>query len=158
MATATHRRRLVFVVGAVLLVVVCAGLFVAWTHGAFESRLTYWLDRGQSCGSVSYLPNGRLQDGEAAAQAIACFVTADTHCVAAVLTRNAPGIDTSETETFVVEPRDNHRGCDLGMRFSSGIVGSNRSVNRDVTCAGLASADGRLTIRGCPGFSDFTMP
>src|SRR5437899_12198666 len=87
------RRALVLGVLAVLLASV-VGLAVAWSHGAFDSRLTYWRERGQDCGSVTYGPNRALVDRAAAERAVACFAAAHARCAPAVLTRNVGGTDT----------------------------------------------------------------
>ena len=144
--------------GMLVLCAVCAGLLVAWGRGAFESRLMYWRDRGQNCGSVAYAPNGKLLNQDVAEQAITCFVAAHTRCAAAILIRDAPGTDVEDTDTFVVEPHDSGGGCDVGVRFSGGVVGSNRTTTREAQCAGLMSVNGALTINGCQGLGDFTLP
>lgn len=148
------------VLGALaLLLVGGVGFLVAWSHGAFESRLMYWRDRGQVCGSVTYGPNGALTNRGAAERAVACFVAAHARCQAAVLTRNVGGMDTGETDTFVVEPRDTGGGCDVGLHTSFGIVGSPRTTTREVPCTRVTtSASGALTIGGCQGLDDITMP
>ncbi|HEX6540797.1 MAG TPA: hypothetical protein VF040_03505 [Ktedonobacterales bacterium] len=141
-----------------VLLTVGAGLLVARSHGAFESRLTYWREHGQNCGSFNYWPNGTLVDRSAAQQAVACFVAAHARCKAAAVTRNVSGTDTGETDTFVVEPWDGGGGCDVGLHSSFGIAGSNRVTTREVQCARVTSANGTLTIGGCSGFDDITMP
>ncbi len=49
------------------------GLLVARSQGAFESRLTYWRERGQNCGDIRFSPNGTLIDQSEADQAVTCF-------------------------------------------------------------------------------------
>ncbi len=156
-----RRARRVLVLGALaVLLAAGAGLLVAWSHGAFESRLMYWRERGRDCGSVDYGPNGALLDWDrsVAERAVACFAAAQAHCKAAVLTRDAGSTDTAETDTFVVEPWDAGGGCDAGMRSLFGIVGNPQTTTTETQCAQVTSANGELTISGCPGFSDLTMP
>ncbi|HEX8036584.1 MAG TPA: hypothetical protein VF510_22190, partial [Ktedonobacterales bacterium] len=109
-------------------------------------------------GSVTYGPNRALVDRAAAERAVACFAAAHARCAPAVLTRNVGGTDTGETDTFVVEPRDTGGGCDVGLHYSFGIVGSPRTTTREVQCARVTAADGALTISGCQDFRDITMP
>jgi hypothetical protein len=134
------------------------GLEVAWFLGAFESRVTYWSKHGQNCGSVIYGPNGALVDRSGAEHAVACFVAAYARCKAAVLTRNVGGIDTSETDKFVVEPRDSGRGCDVGLHYEFILVSGNHTTTIEAQCAHVTSDNGTLMIGGCPGFDDITMP
>lgn len=151
------RRALVLVALAVLLAM-SVGMLFAWSRGAFESRLMYWRERGQDCGNVVYGPNRALTDPSAAEQAVACFTAAHARCKAATLTRDVGGTDTPETDTFVIEPWASGGGCDLGLYFSFAIVGSQRTTTREVQCARVTSANGPLTIGGCQGFDDITMP
>jgi hypothetical protein len=92
-----------------------------------------------------------------AVQAVACFTAAHAICKAATLTRIEGGIDTSESDTFVVEPWNGGGGCDVGLlSIGGGITGTS---TREVQCASVTSADdGELTISGCPGFGDITLP
>jgi hypothetical protein len=155
-----RRARRALALGALaVLLAAGVGLLVAWRHGAFESRLMYWRERGQDCGRVAYGPNGALWDRSAAERAVACFAAAQARCKAAALTRDAGGTDTEETDMFVVEPWDTGGGCDVAMRFSSGIVGNPRTTTTsEVQCARVTSANGALTIGGCQGFGDITVP
>jgi hypothetical protein len=142
-----------------VLVAVGIGLLVARSQGAFESRLTYWRERGQNCGDIRFTPNQALANRSEADQTVACFAAAHTICKAATLTRDAGGIDTYEADTFVVEPRNGGGGCDVGLHVEGGIVGSNHTKSVDIQCAGVTrSDDGELTISGCPGFGDITLP
>lgn len=141
-----------------VLLTVGIGLLVVRSHGAFESQLTYWRECGQACGTVVYGPNGALVNQSAAEQAVTCFAAAYAQCKAAVLTRDVGGTDTSETNTFVVEPWDGGGGCDVGLHDSFGIVGSPTVTTRDVQCTSVASGNGTLPISGCQGFDGFTMP
>lgn len=141
-----------------VLLVVGIGLLVARGQGAFESRLTYWRERGQHCGDIRFGPNGALVDQSEAVQAVACFTAAHTICKAATLTRIEGGIDTSETDTFVVEPWNGGGGCDVGLHVEGGIVGSNHTTSTDTQCAHVTGESGQLTISGCPGFGDITLP
>lgn len=152
--------RRALVLGALAVILAASiGVLFAWSRGAFESRLMYWRERGQNCGSVVYYgPTGTLRDQSAAEQAVACFSTAHASCKAATLTRDKGGTDTSETDTFVVEPWASGGGCDVGMHYSFGIVGSQRVTTREVQCARVTSANGILTISGCQGFDDIAMP
>lgn len=135
------------------------GLLVARSQGAFESRLAYWRERGQHCGDIRFSPNGALVNQSEADQAVACFAAAHATCKAATLTRDVSGTDTSETDTFVVEPWDGGGGCDVGLHVEGGIVGSNHATSVDIQCAHVTGAeDGKLTISGCPGFGDITLP
>ncbi|HKT39986.1 MAG TPA: hypothetical protein VJR48_16555 [Ktedonobacterales bacterium] len=140
-----------------VLLAVGIGLLVARSQGAFESRLTYWRERGQNCGDIQFGPNRVLVDQSEAVQAVACFTAAHTICKAATLTRIEGGVDTSETDAFVVEPRDGGGGCDVGLlSIGGGITGTSTS---EVQCASVTSSDdGELTISGCPGFGDITLP
>ncbi len=133
------------------------GLLVARNQGAFESRLTYWRERGQNCGDIQVGLNRVVVDQSEAVQAVACFTAAHTKCKAATLTRIEGGIDTSESDTFVVEPWNGGGGCDVGLlSIGSGITGTS---TREVQCASVTSADdGQLTISGCRGFGDITLP
>jgi hypothetical protein len=133
------------------------GLLVARSQGAFESRLTYWRERGQHCGDIQVGLNSAVADQSEAVQAVACFTAAHAICKAATLTRIEGGVDTSETDTFVVEPWNGGGACDVGLlSIGGGITGTSTS---EVQCARVTSADdGELTISGCPGFGDITLP
>lgn len=151
--------RLALVLAALaVLLAMSIGLLFAWSRGAFESRLMYWRERGQNCGSVVYGPNGALRDHSAADQAVACFAAAYASCKAGALTRDVGGTDTEETDTFVIEPWTSGGGCDVRLYSTAGIVGSQRTTTREVQCARITSANGILTISGCQGFGDITMP
>lgn len=134
------------------------GLEVAWFLGAFESRVTYWSKHGQNCGSVNSGPNTALVDRGGADQAVACFVAAYARCKAAVLTRNVGGIDTNEADRFVVEPRDSGGSCDVGLHYEFFLASGDHTTTIEVQCARVTSDNGTVTIGGCPGFDDFTMP
>jgi hypothetical protein len=151
-------RRAITIAVVVALVAAIVALFIAWSHGAFESRLAYWQERGQDCGQVSYYPNQRLTSPAAAQQATACFAEAYTRCQAATLTRDAPGTDTDETDVFVIETNDHGPGCAVGMSYSFGIVGSNRTTTYEAQCATVTSANGTLTFSGCGDSSAITVP
>lgn len=158
MARVIFSRRALALGALAVLLMVGVGLLVAWSHGAFESRLMYWRERGQDCGSVTYLPDGSLIDRSAAERAASCFVAAYARCEPAALTRNPGGTDGGGTETFVVEPRESGKGCDVGLRYTFGISGSPRSTTEEAQCAYVTSANGALTIAGCQGFGDITIP
>lgn len=134
------------------------GLLVARGQGVFESRLTYWRGRGQNCGDIRFSPNGTLVDQSEADQAVTCFAAAHAICKAAILTRDVGGTDTDETDTFVVEPWNGGGGCDVGLHVEGGIDGGNRTTSVDMQCAHVTGASGELTISGCPGFGDITLP
>jgi len=152
------RWALVFGVLAVLLAG-GIGLLVARSQGAFESRLTYWRERGQHCGDIRFSPNGVLVDQSEADQAVACFAAAHAICKAAALTRDVGGVDTEEADTFVVEPWNGGGGCDVGLHIDFDMVSGNHTTTRDIQCASVSSADdGELTISDCPGFGDITLP
>ncbi len=151
------RWALMFGVLAVLLAV-RIGLLVARSQGAFESRLTYWRERGQHCGDIGITPNGALVDRSEADQAIACIAAAHMICKAATLTRDAGGTDTTETDTFVVEPWNGGGGCDVGLHVEHYIVSGNHTFSMDTQCAHVTAAYGELTISGCPEFGDITLP
>jgi hypothetical protein len=68
------------------------------------------------------------------------------------------GIDTSETDGFVVEPRDSGEGCDVGLHYESHGASSSQTTTIEVQCARVTSDNGTLTIGGCPGFDDITIP
>ena len=141
-----------------VLVAVGIGLLVARSQGAFESRLTYWRERGQNCGDIHFSPNQTLVNRSEADQAVACFAAAHAICKAATLTRNVGGTDTDETDTFVIEPWNGGGGCDMGLHVEGGIVGGNHSTSVDIQCASMTGANGELTISGCLGFGDITLP
>lgn len=142
-----------------VLVAVGIGLLVARSQGAFESRLTYWRERGQNCGDIRFSPNQALANQSEADQAAACFATAYATCKAATLTRDVGGVDTDEVDTFVIEPWNGGGGCDVGLHVEGGIVGSNHTTTVDIQCAYVTGADdGKLTISGCPGFGGITLP
>src|SRR5690348_9801509 len=113
----------------VVLLAVGIGLLVARSQGAFESRMTYWRERGQNCGDIRFSPNQALVNQSEADQAVACFAAAYATCKAATLTRDAGGIDTDEADTFVVEPWNAGGGCDVGLHIEGGIVGSNHTTS-----------------------------
>ena len=147
---------------AVIMALVAGGvaLFIAWNLGAFESRLAYWRERSQDCYQVNYGSNGMLANTAAAQEATACFAAAYASCQAAMLTRNAPtGVDTEETDVFVIEPNDHGPGCAVGMSYTFSIVGSgNPTTTGEVQCASVTSAGDKLTVDGCGTFGDVTMP
>jgi hypothetical protein len=153
-----NRLRWVLMLGVLaVLLATGIGLLVARSQGAFESRLTYWRERGQNCGDIQITPNRVLENQSAAGQAVACFAAAHIICKAATLTREEGGIDTGEADTFVVEPWNGGGGCDVGLlSIGGGITGTSTC---EVQCASVSSADdGELTISGCPGFGDITLP
>jgi hypothetical protein len=155
-----HVMRWTLVLGALAVLLAAGiGLLVARGQGAFESRLTYWRERGQNCGDIQFSPNRVLVDQSEADQAVTCFAAAHALCKAATLTRNVGGVDTSETDTFVVEPWNGGGGCDVGLHVEHYMVSGNHTFSMDTQCANVSSAeDGELTILGCPGFGDITLP
>ena len=153
-------RRTIVIAVIVALVAGGVALFIAWNLGAFESRLAYWRDRGQECGQVNYGPNGMLANTAAAHLATACFAAAYASCQAAILTRNAQtGVDTEETDVFVIEPNDHSPGCAVGMSYTF-AVGNNRPTTtaQETQCVSVTSAGDGLSVGGCGTFGDFTMP
>jgi hypothetical protein len=134
------------------------GLLVARSHGVFESRLTYWRERGQNCGDIRFSPNQALVNQIEADQAVACFAAAHMTCKAATLTRDVSGTDTVEHDSFVVEPWDGGGGCDVGLHIEYYIVSGNHTSSVDMQCASVTGDSGELTISGCPGFGDITLP
>ena len=154
-----HAMRWALVLGVLaVLLAVGIGLLIARSQGAFESRLAYWHERGQNCGMVAYGPNGKLLDRNTAERAVACFVAAHARCKAATLTVSRGGTDTEEDDTFVIEPWNGGGGCDVGLHFEGGIVGSNGGTSVDTQCARLISGNDMLTVVGCRGFGDISVP
>lgn len=146
---------------AVIVALVAGGvaLFIAWNLGAFESRLAYWRERSQDCGQLNYSLNGLLANAAAARQATACFAAAYSSCQAAMLTRNAPpGLDTEETDVFVIEPNDHGPGCAVGMSYTFAIGNNRPTTTQEVQCATVTSANGTLTFSGCGDRNAITVP
>jgi hypothetical protein len=144
--------RQALVIAAVAVIV----LLVAWRLGAFESRVSYWIERGQDCGQVDTGPMAVHIDRSGVEQAITCFVAAYARCRPAVLTQTVRGVDTSDTDTFVIEP-NNGTGCDVGLHSSFYMASGNTTTVDEAQCAGMTSTNGELTIRGCQGVGDFTL-
>jgi hypothetical protein len=141
-----------------LLLAAVVGLAIAWSRGAFESRVAYWLDRGRDCGHITYGPNGALSDPSATAPSVvSCFAAAYAHCEAATLTRDVGGTDTGETDAFVVEPRSSG-GCDVGLHYEFAIVGSSRTTTIETQCGSLTWDGTLLTFVGCGDLGNIVVP
>jgi hypothetical protein len=150
-------RRTMINVLVALMIAVSVGLLVAWSQGVFQRGVSYWIDHGHDCGQVSTGPMAGHLDRTEVDRAIACFVAAYAHCRPAFLTRIVRGVDTSDTDTFVVEPRDGG-GCDVGLHSSFFMASGNITTIKEAQCAGMTSTNGELTISGCQEFGDFTLP
>jgi hypothetical protein len=142
-----------------LLAAVLVVLVGAWHAGAFESRLAYWRDRGQDCGTVRYGLSGALDDSTGAEQAAACFASAHARCKPATLTREVSGFDFTDIDVFVTEAGSAGGsaggGCDVGLHHEFILA---NTTTREVQCA-AATRDGTLlTFSGCGDLGDFIVP
>jgi hypothetical protein len=154
----TARPRLIRFGVPALIVVAVVVVAVAWSRGAFESRVTYWLDRGRDCGHVIYGPNRALVDpGGTAPAVVSCFAATYARCEPATLARDVGGTDTGETDTFVVEPRD-AGGCDVGLHYEFSIVGSSRTTTIETQCGAVTWDGTLLTFSHCGTLDSITVP
>src|SRR5262245_20912011 len=144
-----------------ILIVVVAGVgaaIVAIRSGALENRVTYWRERSQDCGLAARRVQGMMMDTSGARKAVLCFEMAYTACKAARISRGEDGLDTSATYVFVVEPRGNGQGCDVGLHVDGGGVSGHQRVSVDGQCTQAAVGYGSLTFLGCDGYGNINVP
>jgi hypothetical protein len=146
-------------VGLVVVVVVLAGLLVAALR-VEPLRASLWQAVGPSCGAVRLPPVGIAGPGGAHDNRgpEACFARAYARCQAASLTASQLlGIDTSSTDTFVVEP-GLLGPCGLADRWESLVDAGLIRQGGTVSCTGMELESDGLHIRGCGSLGDSVLP
>jgi hypothetical protein len=143
---------------------VIAGLFVvglaavlAVTQQIMPLRATFWQMVGQPCGEVQIpRPQGASSHDNRAAEA--CFAQHYAHCQPASLTAShLLGVDTSSTDTFVVEP--GFLGpCGLADHWESLVDAGFIRTSGTVDCTGLTLAADGLRVRGCGSLGNRLLP
>ena len=113
------------------------------THGGFRGiEMVFWQSQAQACGTLLVV-DGRVSSGDPQA-ATTCFMQAYAHCHAATLVESFSGLDTSNTDTFAIEPvlfAGGAHPCSIQFNSAAGVIFANRRSNNDwVTCAGVTSA------------------
>ncbi len=121
-------------------------------HGGVRGiEMAYWQSQAQACGTLVVVSmRGSSGDPQAATT---CFMRAYAHCHAATLIEYFSGLDTSDMDTFVIEPvlfAGGAHPCSIQFNSAFGVGLAHRLSNNDwVTCAGVDQRPDVLLFSGC---------
>jgi len=141
--------------------VLAAGvLTLLLTHGCFRGvEMAFWQSQAQPCGTLSHWVrmDGPGSSGDPQA-ATTCFMQTYAHCQVATLVTSFSGVDTSDRDTFVIEPvlfAGGAHPCSIQVNLARRGVLAQRFPNDDwVTCAGVDQRSDGLHFSGCGAYGD----
>lgn len=139
--------------------VICGMIVYQHTLGSHPPPIV-----GQNCGEITSSLGGQntgryagpFTGPTAATQGINCFWQAYTTCKAATIVYTRMGVDTSDSNTFTLQPQNS--SCRLTVTILSRINVSPSTKHGPYTCSRLEQQGEDLVARGCGAAGDLLIP